>query len=93
MSLSKSKSFCCGGGGSHAWLEESGGRRINELRLDHALATGSDTIATACPYCLQMLENAVEKKSEYSGTEKPVGKKDLKVMDLAEIVEQALIKE
>lgn len=93
MSFSKLKGFCCGGGGAHAWLEESGGRRINELRLDQAIATGSSTIATACPYCLQMLENAIEKKSDPSRGGKIGVMKNLKVMDLAEIVEQAMTRE
>lgn len=51
-------SFCCGGGGGRMWLEESAGTRINALRLGQAMATGAATVATACPYCLQMLEDA-----------------------------------
>ncbi len=88
MSFSRSKSFCCGGGGAHAWLEEAGERRINDLRIEQALTTSADIVATACPYCLQMLENAVEKK-EAGENIKGQGKK-LKIMDLAEIVEQSI---
>jgi len=84
MPLSKSKSFCCGGGGAHAWLEEVGGRRIGEMRLEQALSTGAAAVATACPYCLQMLENAAEKRE---GKNK---KGEVRILDIAEIVESSL---
>lgn len=88
MAFSRLKSFCCGGGGAHAWLEEVGERRINELRIEQARDTGADIVATACPYCLQMLENAVERKESDVGSKGQARK--LKIMDLAEIVEQSI---
>ena len=50
--------FCCGGGGGRMWLEENAGQRINEMRLGQAMDTRASIIATACPYCLQMFEDA-----------------------------------
>lgn len=85
MALSKSKSFCCGGGGGHAWLEEVGERRINELRLEQALIVGASSVTTACPYCLQMLENALEKRQA-----SPETKNRLQILDIAEIIEKAI---
>jgi Fe-S oxidoreductase len=38
-------------------MEESG-ERINETRFAEAAATGADTVATACPFCLVMLDDA-----------------------------------
>jgi Fe-S oxidoreductase len=74
-------SFCCGGGGGRMWMEENLGRRINAERCKQLLATGAQTIATACPYCMIMLDDAVKDK----------GLQDkIKVMDLAQMVEKSI---
>jgi hypothetical protein len=46
-------------GGARMWLEERTGKRINEERIDEALALDPDTVSTACPYCMVMLGDAV----------------------------------
>jgi len=69
------RSFCCGGGGGHAWMEENTGRRINRIRMDQALQTKAEIIGVACPFCLQMVEEAV------GSLDTPV-----KAMDLCEII-------
>jgi Fe-S oxidoreductase len=59
MPRSRERSFCCGAGGARMWMEEDrGDARINDTRFAEARATGADTIATACPYCLVMLDDA-----------------------------------
>jgi Fe-S oxidoreductase len=83
MERSCSKSFCCGGGGGHMWMEEQIGRKINEIRIEDALKTEAETVVTACPYCLQMFEEAIERKEV---------KDSLKAMDLVELVEKAMEK-
>ena len=40
-------------------MEEREGQRINHRRVEHALATEANAIATACPYCLIMLRDGV----------------------------------
>jgi len=75
------KSFCCGAGGGRMWLEETIGQRINAMRTTDALQTGPDLVATACPFCLTMLEDGV-KGQEASDR--------VKVMDLAEIVSSVM---
>jgi Fe-S oxidoreductase len=55
-------SFCCGGGGGRMWMEEKIGKRINAERCEQLLATGAKTIATACPYCMMMIDDAVKDK-------------------------------
>jgi Fe-S oxidoreductase/nitrate reductase gamma subunit len=82
MERSQNKSFCCGGGGGLMWIEEQPGTtKINQMRLEDVLKTGADTVVTACPYCLQMLEEGIEHK----------GIKDsLAARDLVELVEAAM---
>jgi Fe-S oxidoreductase/nitrate reductase gamma subunit len=59
MERSREQSFCCGGGGGHAWMEETVGRKINQMRLEQAARTQAQVIGLACPFCLQMVEDAI----------------------------------
>jgi len=70
-------SFCCGAGGGRMWMEEKIGKRINTERLEQLLATGAKTVATACPYCMIMLDDAVREKGM---------KDEIVVSDLAQMV-------
>jgi Fe-S oxidoreductase/nitrate reductase gamma subunit len=81
MELSRSASFCCGGGGGRAWLEEHEGRRVNQLRVEQAMATNPNTLASACPFCLTMFEDGVKAKE--------VGDR-IKTRDIAEILSDGL---
>jgi hypothetical protein len=45
MPRRKKRTFCCGAGGAHMWVEESGGQRINHARTEEAAQTGADIIA------------------------------------------------
>ena len=56
-SRNRERGFCCGAGGGGMWME-TGPARINHLRFTQLRETGADTIGTACPYCLSMLEDA-----------------------------------
>jgi len=77
LPLNRENSFCCGGGGGQMWLESEGETRINKRRLDQVIHQGAHQIATACPYCLSMFEDAV----------RSAGKTEtVKVMDVAEIL-------
>ena len=58
MKRSRAQSFCCGEGGGHSWMEVKGGRRINQMRLEQASKTHAQVICLACPFCLQMIEDA-----------------------------------
>jgi Fe-S oxidoreductase/nitrate reductase gamma subunit len=83
MTRSRERNFCCGAGGGHLWLEEQKtGERINVMRTDQAIATGAKTIATACPYCLQMFQDGIKTRE---------AEETVKVMDIAEILAESVI--
>ncbi len=75
MDRARKESFCCGAGGGRMWLEEAPGERVNELRIQDAVATGADTVAVACPFCMTMLEDGLKSLDD----ERPV-------KDIAEIL-------
>ncbi len=79
MERTQGRSFCCGGGGGHAWMEEPVGRRINQMRLEQAADTGAQLVGLSCPFCLQMFEDAIR------SMESP-----LRAKDVAELVAGAL---
>ncbi len=77
MRLSRSTGFCCGGGGGRVWMEETEGRRVNQLRVEQAMEVNPDILASACPFCLTMFEDGVKAKE--------VGDR-IKTRDIAEIL-------
>jgi Fe-S oxidoreductase len=81
MHRCKNRGFCCGAGGARMWLEERIGKRINEERIEEALALNPDTISTACPYCMVMLGDAVNAKKA-AGQARP----ELEVIDVAQLL-------
>jgi Fe-S oxidoreductase len=77
----RSRGVCCGAGGARFWMEEKIGERINLHRSKEAVAVGTDCVGSACPFCLTMLKDGVAE----------LGKDEqVKTLDLAEIVAQAL---
>jgi Fe-S oxidoreductase len=74
------RSFCCGAGGAQMWKEEAEGtQRVSAARLAEARATGAETLAVGCPFCMIMLSDAA--KAEAGG---------LRVRDVAEIIADRL---
>lgn len=58
----KDQGRCCGAGGGRMWMEEKLGTRINHKRLEDLQKTGSETVASACPFCLTMISDAAREK-------------------------------
>jgi Fe-S oxidoreductase len=83
MRRCKRGTFCCGAGGSHMWMEDSRGDRMNDVRLKEATETGADLLAVACPFCMQMFESSV-------GAVEEAEKRGMQVFDLAELVEMSV---
>jgi Fe-S oxidoreductase/nitrate reductase gamma subunit len=77
MANNHGEGFCCGGGGGQMWMETDANTRINHKRLEDALSAQADVVATACPYCLQMFDDAIRSKG--------IGEK-IQVMDIAEVL-------
>jgi Fe-S oxidoreductase len=59
MPDNRGNSLCCGGGGGGIFGDSSSNGRLAELRIQQALDTGAGVIATACPYCTRMLQEAI----------------------------------
>ena len=83
MQRCKRGTFCCGAGGSHMWVEENRGTRINDVRTTEAVDTGADLIAVACPFCMQMFESSV-------GNVPAAVERGVQVFDLAELLDQSI---
>jgi len=82
LDRSRQRSLCCEGGGGRMWVEASyTGERLAERRVREALEAGARILATACPFCLLTLEDAVKT----TGLEEK-----LRVKDIAELVAEAL---
>ncbi|MGH3095742.1 MAG: heterodisulfide reductase-related iron-sulfur binding cluster [Streptosporangiales bacterium] len=81
MHRCKSRSFCCGAGGARMWMEERIGKRINNERVDEALALDPDTVSTACPYCLVMLGDGVKARQS-----EDAAREDVEVVDVSHLL-------
>jgi len=81
MQRSKKDSLCCGAGGGWMWMDEKIGKRINIQRLEDALETHPEWIATACPFCVTMFDDAIKNTDREN---------ELKIWDIAELVALSL---
>jgi Fe-S oxidoreductase len=72
------RTFCCGAGGAHMWMEERGDA-INEERVRQAAETGAETLAVACPFCTVMLDDGVRASG-----------KQLRVVDVSTLLVESL---
>ncbi len=81
MARSRDRGLCCGGGGAQVWFETHQERPVNEIRLDEIVATGTQTVANACPFCTIMLSSAAQSRGITDS---------IQVTDLAVLVAEAL---
>jgi hypothetical protein len=74
------RSFCCGAGGARMWMEEKIGKRINLERVDEALDTGAEKIATGCPFCRVMLSDGLTQRQNEDRGE------NVEVLDVSQLL-------
>ena len=81
MRSCKQKGLCCGAGGAQMFKEpEKGDKDVNIERTEQAIETQPEVVAAACPFCNTMLTDGVKGKEK---------EKEMKVLDLAELLDQA----
>jgi Fe-S oxidoreductase len=78
MERREERTFCCGAGGAHMWMEERAGA-INEERVREAAETGAETLAVACPFCTVMLDDGVKARGD-----------ELRVVDVSTLLAESL---
>jgi len=78
---SRTKSFCCGGGGGNTWYTVELTKKCSVIRLEEARQLAPNILAAACPYCISMFEDA----AKILGTSE-----NMPVKDIAELVAEAL---
>ena len=61
------------------WMEEAPDQRVSTERASEALATGAETVAVGCPFCLTMLTDGVAAKESTA-----------RVLDVAEILAERM---
>ncbi|MBI3780774.1 MAG: (Fe-S)-binding protein [candidate division NC10 bacterium] len=81
MGRCRERGFCCGAGGGLMWFEEKIGKRVSWERTEEALALQPQVLASACPFCLIMFEDAIKVKEASDRT---------KSLDLAEVLAQSI---
>ena len=82
MDRCREKSLCCEGGGGRMWIEDPVPEtKLAAWRVEEAIGVGAEIIATACPFCMQMLEDAVRT----AGLQETI-----RVLDVAELAAEAL---
>ncbi|MFB7044776.1 (Fe-S)-binding protein [Streptomyces microflavus] len=81
MHRHKERGFCCGAGGARMWMEERIGKRVNNERVDEALALNPDIVSTACPFCLVMLTDSVNGKKNDGQA-----KESIQVVDVSQLL-------
>jgi len=81
MSDSMEESLCCGGGGGRIWMDTPKDERFSNLRLEQAVKTGAEVLATSCPYCITNFEDGLLSRKDGEA---------LKIKDITEIIKEAI---
>lgn len=78
MKHCKTNGLCCGAGGAQMFKEaEPGQKEVNAARTEDIIASEAEIVATACPFCMTMLEDGIKNSSKEGS---------IKVLDLVELI-------
>jgi Fe-S oxidoreductase len=78
MKRHKQRSLCCGAGGGQMFKEaEPGNKEVFIERIEEAIETKADIVATACPFCMVMMTDGIKYKNKEDS---------MKNWDIAELV-------
>jgi len=80
MPRSKDRSFCCGGGGGNFWYKVPQKKKVNQIRYQEAQRLQANVLATACPFCTSMFEDAAV----------TLNTKEFGIRDIAELVAEQI---
>ena len=82
LKRNKKNGLCCGAGGSQIFKESEAGKvEINLERVKDIEDIKPDAVVSACPFCMTMLTDGVTQRNLNN---------DIKVIDIAELVEKNL---
>ena len=79
MPDSRVDSLCCGGG--RIWMETQKGERFSDLRVEQAVESGAEVLATSCPYCITNFEDSRLNREDSDS---------LAVKDITEIIQEVI---
>ncbi len=78
MKRNKSFALCCGAGGAQMFKEaEKGNKEVFIERIEDALETGAQIVATSCPFCMTMMTDGLKYKNK---------EEEIKNLDIAELI-------
>jgi Fe-S oxidoreductase len=81
MKRCKVNGLCCGAGGAQLFKEpEPGKKDVNIERIEDALKTEAGIVASACPFCMTMLNDGIKHAEQ---------EHNIEVLDIAEITARA----
>jgi heterodisulfide reductase subunit D len=75
----RAKSVCCGGGGNVEMADSNLSGGVAQKKLEEVRGTGADVVVTSCQQCVRTIKGRARRQ-----------KMDLRVMDITEIVLQAI---
>jgi Fe-S oxidoreductase len=81
MAENREDSLCCGMGGGRIWLETPSEERFANIRLQQAIDTGAEVLATSCPYCISQFEDSRLAAKDGEGIE---------IKDVTEILQEVI---
>lgn len=67
METKRAAALCCGSGGGVRSYDPDLAKRIGADRIRQALETGADVLATACPFCVNNLEEGARQEGSSIG--------------------------